>query len=108
MDRDSVLLITEDSSFKQLVMSYFQSKSIFIKTVQNYDQALKELNSLDKPNLIFLDISLPENFSFFTMLKEDIRFRNILVYCIAVKQSQDERENKKYPHFGDVVDFFKF
>lgn len=79
-----VLLVDDDTSFVKLYSIGFKRKGINFVTASNGTQALEKV-TVEKPDLILLDIMMPgmSGFEVLMKLRQDERYKNIPVWMLT-------------------------
>lgn len=117
-----ILIIDDSQVIIDVLSKVIEIKGFSYRAVSTFNGAMDELNSNNKPKLIFLDVNLPDlnGYKFCKMLKSEDKYKDILIYYLT-GSSQSELVNKVFEtkadgyitkpfnltDFKDVFDYIK-
>lgn len=90
MDKQTIMIVEDDISIRLITEKYLIQVGYLIVTVENGEQALEKLNSIN-PDLILLDIEMP-GIDGFTVCEEIRKISNVPIIFVTVRRDASDRE----------------
>lgn len=96
MPKQKILIVEDEESLLKLESILLTSKGFEVKGVSNGRAALEEIQK-SQPDLVLLDIMLPEmdGFEVCKKIKEDPQTRDIPVIMLTAKKTREDMEKGK-------------
>lgn len=97
----SVLIVEDQANERELLASCLRQRGIKVDTVQNGREAFDFLHEHDLPDLVLLDMRMPEvdGPTFLKSVRESMRLRNMRVFAVS-GSSPDEFDLDQMPLDG--------
>jgi len=90
---DKILIVEDDIALAQVMQTYFEKKGYLVANTLDGEHALKWLCEIDKPDLIIIDIGLPDmdGLELCKKIKNNLSTRKIPVIILTGREGNDLR-----------------
>lgn len=90
---DKILIVEDDISLGQVMQTYLEKKGYLVANTLDGEHALKWLSEIDKPDLIIIDIGLPDmdGLELCKKIKNNLSTRRIPVIILTGREGNDLR-----------------
>lgn len=90
---DKILIVEDDIALGQVIQTYLEKKGCIVANTLDGEHALKWLSEIDKPDLIIIDIGLPDmdGLELCKKIKNNLSTRKIPVIILTGREGNDFR-----------------
>ncbi|MEW5950481.1 MAG: response regulator [Elusimicrobia bacterium] len=90
---DKILIVEDDISLAQVMQTYLEKKGCIVANTLDGEHALKWLGEIDKPDLIIIDIGLPDmdGLELCKKIKNNLSTRKIPIIILTGREGNDSR-----------------
>ncbi len=90
---DKILIVEDDIALSQVIQAYLEKKGCIVASTLDGEHALRWLGEIDKPDLILIDIGLPDmdGLELCRKIKNNLSTRKIPVIILTGREGNENR-----------------